>query len=94
MTGIVAAIGVLLLVVTATLAAASFFPHILAAAMALIAVPIAAFLFALVGVYETLFVLATVAIVACLVHTITDTFRLVRTTGRSTASGAPGSSRI
>jgi hypothetical protein len=83
LTGILGVIG-LLLVVTVTLAAASFFPHMLAAAITIIAVPIAVLLFALVGVYDTLFVLATLAIVACLIHTITDTFRLVRTPGRST----------
>jgi hypothetical protein len=92
LTGILAAIGVLLLVVIVTLAVASFFPHMLAAALTLTAIPVAVLLFALMGVYGTVFVFATLAIVACVIHTITDTIRLARTPGRSTASSARGSS--
>ncbi len=90
MSGILAAIGVLLLVVMVTLAAASFFRHMLAAAVTLTAVPVSVLLFALVGVYDTVFVFATLAIVACVIRTITDTFRLARTPGRSTASKRTG----
>lgn len=79
MTGILAAIGVLLLVVIVTLAAASFFQHMLAATVTLTAVPVSVMLFALVGAYDTVFALATLAIIGCLIHTITDTFRLART---------------
>ena len=78
--------GLLLLVVIVTLAAASFFPRMLAAAVTLIAVPVAVLLFALVGVYDAVFILAVLAIVACLAHTITDTFSLVITPSRRTAS--------
>ena len=74
MSGILAAIGVLLLAVIVTLAAASFFRHILAAAVTITAVPVSVFLFALVGVYDTLFVFATLAIIIGVIHTISDTF--------------------
>jgi hypothetical protein len=92
LSGILTAIGVLFLVVIVSLAAASFFSHMLAAAVTLVAVPVSVLLFALVGLYDTLFVVATLAIVACVIHTITDTFTLARTPGRSTASSGRGSS--
>ena len=81
-----AAIGVLLLVMIIALAAASFFAHMLAAAIILTALPVAAVLIPLVGAYETLFALATVAIIGCLIHTISDTFKLARAPGRTAAS--------
>ena len=91
--GTLAVMGVLLLVVIVTLAAASFFPRMLLAAVTLIALPVAVLLFALVGVYDAVFILAAVAIVACLTHTIVDTFSLVITPSRRAASTARNSSR-
>ena len=88
MTGILAAIGIPPLVVVVTLAAASFFPHMLAAAVTITAIPLFALLFALIGAYDTVFAFATLAIVAAVIYTITDTFRLARTPRRSTASSA------
>ena len=88
-----AVMGLLLLVVIVTLAAASFFPRMLVAAVTLIAVPVAVLLFALVGVHDAAFILAALAIVACLTHTITDTFSLVITPSRRTASTAQDSSQ-
>ena len=94
MSGILAAIGVLLLVVMVTLAAASFFRHMLAAAVTLTAVPVSVLLFALVGVYDTVFVFATLAIVACVIRTITDTFRLARNARPQHRLQAHGNPRI
>lgn len=85
--------GLLLLVLIVTLAAASFFPRMLVAAVTLIAVQVAVLLFALVGVYDAVFILVALAIVACLTHTITDTFSLVITPSSRTASTARHSSQ-
>jgi hypothetical protein len=92
LTGILAAIGILLLVVSITLAAASYFAYMLAAAVTLTALPASVILFALIGAYDTVFALATLAIIGCLIHTITDTFRLARTPGRTPPQTHGGSS--
>jgi hypothetical protein len=91
-TGVLAAIGVLLLLLLIVLAAASFFAHVLAAVVTLSAIPVVALLFPLIGADGTVFLLATLAILVCVIHTITDTFRLARAPGPGTASSARRSS--
>jgi hypothetical protein len=81
----VAAVGLLVLVVIVALAAASFFPHMLAAVVTLLAVPAAVLLHALIGLFYTAFAIAAFAILVCLLQTITDTLALLSASARTNA---------
>lgn len=82
--GIAAAVTVLVLVALVALAGASFFTNLLTAVLVSLGIPVAVLLHALVGTLYAAFAIAAFAILAALIHTITDTLRLMRET-RSTA---------
>jgi hypothetical protein len=82
--GIGAAVTVLVLVALVALAGASFFTNLLTAVLVSLGIPFAVLLHALVGTLYSAFAIAAIAILAALIHTITDTLRLMRET-RSTA---------
>jgi hypothetical protein len=77
------AVVLLVLVALVALAAASYFRNMLTALLVLVGIPVAVFLHALVGSLYTLFALAALATACALIHTITDTLRLVRAAKRT-----------
>jgi TRAP-type C4-dicarboxylate transport system permease small subunit len=82
--GIGAAVTVLVLVALIVLAGMSFFTNMLTAVLVSLGIPVAVLLHALVGTLYAAFAIATLAILAALIHTITDTLRLMREAKRTT----------
>jgi hypothetical protein len=81
--GIGAAVTVLVLVALVALAGASFFTNMLTAALVSLGIPVAVLLHALVGTLYAAFAIAALAILAALIHTITDTLGLMRAARRT-----------
>jgi hypothetical protein len=71
------------LVVLVALAAASFFRHTLAALMVLVAIPVGLVLHAVMGTGHTVLTIGLLAAFAAVIHTISDTLRLLRTAKRT-----------
>jgi hypothetical protein len=69
---------VMVLFVLVALAAASFFRHMLAAFVVLLALPVLVLLHALFGTFYAVFALAGLAIFSALVQTITSSLSLLR----------------
>ena len=82
--GIGMAVSVLVLVALVALAGASFFTNLLTAVLVSLGIPVAVLLHALVGTLYAAFAIAALAILAALIHTITDTLRLMREAKRTT----------
>jgi hypothetical protein len=78
MGGVGAAVIALVLVALVALAVASFFTNLLTAVVVSLGIPVAVLLHALVGTLYAAFAIATLAILAALIQTITDTRRLMR----------------
>jgi heme exporter protein D len=76
------AVTLIVLVTLVALAAASFFRHMLAALLVLVAIPFALVLGAFIGAGYTVFAIGLLAVFAAVVHTISDTMRLLLTTKR------------
>jgi heme exporter protein D len=76
------AVTLLVLVTLVALAAASFFPNMLTALMVLVAIPIGLVLGAFIGAGYAVFAIGLLAVFAAVVHTISDTMRLLLTTKR------------
>jgi hypothetical protein len=74
---------VLVLVVLVALAVASFFRHTLTALMLLVAIPLGLVLHAVMGTSYTVFAIGLLAVFAAVIHTISDTLRLLRTAKRT-----------
>jgi len=68
----------LVLVVLIALAVASFFRHTLAALTVFVAIPVWLVLQALIGAGYALLALGLLAVFAAVIHTISDTLRLMR----------------
>jgi hypothetical protein len=80
---------VLVLVVLVALAVASFFRHPLTALMVLVAIPLGLALHAVMGTSYTVFAIGLLAVFAAVIHTISDTLRLLRTTKRTSRRAPP-----
>ena len=91
--GIGAAVTVLVLVALVALAGASFFTNLLTAVLVSLGIPFAVLLHALVGTLYAVFAIAVLAILAALIHTITDTFRLMRESRSTTRRKAQARAR-
>ena len=68
----------LVLVVLVALAVASFFRHTLAALTVLVAIPVWLVLQALIGVGYAVLAIGLLAVFVAVIHTISDTLRLLR----------------
>ena len=79
----------LVLVVLVALAVASFFRHALTALMLLVAIPVGLVLHAFMGTSYTVFAIGLLAVFAAVIHTISDTLRLLRTTKRTSRRAPP-----
>lgn len=77
------AVFLLVLMVLVTLAGASFFRHKLTALLVLLAIPLTVGLHTLVGTGYTVFAIGLLATVAAVIHTISDTLRLLRAANRT-----------
>jgi TRAP-type C4-dicarboxylate transport system permease small subunit len=84
---------VLVLVALVALAGASFFTNLLTAVLVALGIPVAVLLHALVGTLYAAFAIAALAILAALIHTITDTLRLMRETRSTTRRKAQARAR-
>jgi len=73
----------LALVTLVALAAASFFHNMLTALTVLVAIPVALVLHTFMGTTYTVFAIGLLAIFAAVVHTISDTMRLLLTAKRT-----------
>jgi hypothetical protein len=80
----------LVLVVVVALAVASFFRHTLAALMVLVAIPVWLVLQALIGIGYAVLAIGLVAVFVAVVHTISDTLRLLRGAKRADRRALPG----
>jgi heme exporter protein D len=72
------AVIVLVLIAVVALAVASFFTNLLLAVLVSLGIPVAVLLHALLGTLYAAFAIAAFAILVALIHTITDTLRLMR----------------
>jgi hypothetical protein len=77
------AVILLLLMALVALAAASFFPNMLTALLLVLGLPIVLLLHPLIGSLFTVFGVASLAILAALIHTIDDTLSRVRAAKRT-----------
>jgi heme exporter protein D len=91
--GIGAALTVLVLVALVALAGASFFTNLLTAVPVALGIPVAVLLHALVGTLYAAFAIAALVILAALIQTITDTFRLMREAKRTSRREAHARAR-
>jgi uncharacterized membrane protein YqjE len=73
----------LVLVVLVAVAVASFFRHTLTALTVLVAIPIGLVLHALIGATYAVFAIGLLAVFGAIIHTISDTLRLLRTAKRT-----------
>jgi len=76
--GIGAAVLLLVLFLLVVLAVASFFRHMLAASLVLLAIPVVVLLHARVGTLYSAFAIAAVAIFVALIQTVTGSLKLLR----------------
>src|SRR5439155_15542526 len=79
----------LVLVVLVALAVASFFRHTLAALTVLVAIPVGLVLRASIGTSYAVFAIALLAVFATVIHTISDTLRLLRSAKRTRRRAPP-----
>jgi hypothetical protein len=79
----------LVLVLLVALAVASFFRHALTALMVLVAIPVGLVLHAVMGTSYMVFAVGLLAVFAAVIHTISDTLRLLRTTKRTSRRVPP-----
>ena len=79
----------LVLVVLVALAVASFFRHTLAALTVLVAIPVWLVLQALIGIGYAVLAIGLLAVSVAVIHTISDTLRLLRGAKRTRRRAPP-----
>jgi hypothetical protein len=83
------AVFLLALVLLVALAMASFFQHTLTALTVVVAIPVGLVLRAFMGTSYAVFAIALLAVFAAVIHTISDTLRLLRSATRSEGEPPP-----